>query len=1489
MNTLHLFLFRLAIIFLFLTPDAALAADHFRSPDFSTVNLVAQQLSFDAEDGDLVILSDAKGRLEFGEVYVRDARTKRIYLKNRGDAALRIDSIVSTNQDYYISPVRFKKPVDETDKAVYDDWEDQSKGDSYEIIEGDSLEIAVILMPEKAVDQEGSLIVYYNSTEEKSISLSGKGVADYLNVQIQSVESEKFPDVYANVLVDTLGTGINTLTASNFRIFENNDLQTNKVVITPPGQSGGARLADIVFIMDNSGSMSGEQAAISDNVIKFVTDLNNSGVDFALGLCRYGQGASGGAPLIQDNGILTKDPEYFKNEVWTRNIASGGTEPGYAAIKTSVNEFAFRPGAKKVIIIITDETPAQGAVGVDEALAACTDNSATLFALTQSSLYDRFTPITFPTNGKTFNIYSPFDEILNFITDLVSSTYLVQYRSDHPLNVDELYTLEIQVEYDGNTASDIISFHPIKAPRISLTNATKSLHLQSWGQGTSFNIEALITDKVEPFVQSARVYFRTAGQSAYQSVNMTETSTDIYSATLPAAAAQEPGLEYYIEASDGQATTTMPSDEPTLNPYQIAILPNEAPFIQHDTIWYCMKDQSITVEAEITDHTNSLASAYLYYRREGQLIYNDLQMTSSGGDQFAAVIPADFVADHAIEYYLLAKDNFGIGNYIGWPDHPLLIEQVGVVETITMTDDPSGVNDYINDIMPGGKIYKYYILRDEAGAVIPSLDNAMDVAYPCEINGKQVDLECVIKGEDTLVVSISSGDLPILAGDYAEIMYGEYLEVDKQLFRVQAVPAAYQVDMKNNYSNTSFDFYAGASLGAGVLIGGGGVGVTAAAAEISVKGSGGIGLNISINGDLDYTMSRRMQASIAASVTSPSVTLPVENLVDVKMGLYGGIETKFLYGQSIHLGHDANDDLVKLAKAGFILETATLGDFNFGPTAGVFLKAVRKTLLNYSNADAAIKQYMYEHFKGHGTDINAGIKVGVEIPHKENKKTETTGISLVDLSIGSSVSSKDIWYPDMPSYYKYNCQVASQFELSALSFDLPFDNYSALNVSAFKFKNVNMINYSILFVDDGIESMSVTLEGSNDMSVLNANVAFDNYYRTYDLPAKALQDIANRFAEVDDQAFLLTRAPSHPLKIGAKTLMNNLGYALQAAGDAYLPGDEPIRVSNFEDIGIGYTLPIDINLAAALGLGFKLSLGLEFSYFNSQERLAREELMIGQQNYVKGDYNYSFNPQVTLKDLMNDVMTSAGYLAKEAINNLVDEFVAVFKKAGEFLVEVGKETWEVIKISGHLLSGGTLKIDHYEPWTDIAYDVPFSSAVTKHTYHSKGVIYSDGSKSSRTAMLTIISRAYNITYLDDNDQEIKVFENGFKVSIPVSDSLLVAREFTYDHKPLARLYYYNSDSISWEEVSSEIENDTVTGRVYQPGTYALGIVTSPDQDNTAPYIWALEPDKGSVISTAYPLLEAKIKEENYGSGLDMGKISMTLNGDTLDLKIYNQN
>lgn len=129
-------------------------------------------------------------------------------------------------------------------------------------------------------------------------------------------------------------------------------------------------LTDIVFVVDESGSMGNVQANLRTNIGLFASILQGTGqVSARFGLVGYGS-ASPAPRMITD----FTDPTSFATAAQGL-LTNGGTEPGYTATAFALNAldnqsptFSYRSNAVKNIIILTDEpsngdTVSRGTVG----------------------------------------------------------------------------------------------------------------------------------------------------------------------------------------------------------------------------------------------------------------------------------------------------------------------------------------------------------------------------------------------------------------------------------------------------------------------------------------------------------------------------------------------------------------------------------------------------------------------------------------------------------------------------------------------------------------------------------------------------------------------------------------------------------------------------------------------------------------------------------------------------------------------------------------------------------------------------------------------------------------------------------------------------------------------------------------------------------------------------------------------------------------------
>ncbi|MDF5727132.1 MAG: VWA domain-containing protein [Rhizonema sp. PD38] len=125
-------------------------------------------------------------------------------------------------------------------------------------------------------------------------------------------------------------------------------------------QLQGKRSADIMFVLDCTGSMGGEIEAIKDAMMSFADTIESDGVRVRVGLVEFRD------RLIQEehrvlifNGEpFTNDPAVFRNEVAKLQAGGGGDEPESSldAILLALRQ-PFTVQGSKVIVLVTDAPP----------------------------------------------------------------------------------------------------------------------------------------------------------------------------------------------------------------------------------------------------------------------------------------------------------------------------------------------------------------------------------------------------------------------------------------------------------------------------------------------------------------------------------------------------------------------------------------------------------------------------------------------------------------------------------------------------------------------------------------------------------------------------------------------------------------------------------------------------------------------------------------------------------------------------------------------------------------------------------------------------------------------------------------------------------------------------------------------------------------------------------------------------------------------------
>lgn len=216
--------------------------------------------------------------------------------------------------------------------------------------------------------------------------------------------------------------------------------------------TGGTNNADIVFVIDVSGSMGDNINQVKNNIVEFGDSLSANGINFRLGLIGY---------------EVTPDPIYdFTTntlEFWNylnQMYVHGGTENALLALMTAA-DFDFRADATRTIILLTDEDidDENNPFSVQDVADELLSKAIIMHCISLEELYPVYEQLILNTGGAFFNINGNFRDILMEIAQTdANPSYLVSYMPAAPISVITNYTIENH--YAGLGGSDDITYDP---------------------------------------------------------------------------------------------------------------------------------------------------------------------------------------------------------------------------------------------------------------------------------------------------------------------------------------------------------------------------------------------------------------------------------------------------------------------------------------------------------------------------------------------------------------------------------------------------------------------------------------------------------------------------------------------------------------------------------------------------------------------------------------------------------------------------------------------------------------------------------------------------------------------------------------------------------------------------------------------------------------------------------------------------------------------
>ena len=300
------------------------------------------------------------------------------------------------------------------------------------------------------------------------------------------IDITAFPTVKTFVLVnDAQGGSVKNLEPNMFSIREQRIGSAHQVPASLEVRELATEVtkADIVFVVDQSGSMEDEITAVRNGIQEFADLLVQHQVDFRLGGVSYEGPGWGGIGVGTSTGGFVTDIEIFRQ--WARGIpALDGEERAYDAIVTVTQPpFLWRGDAQQILCLVTDENSDYGANGVTDAFNAIGQRQFFYFntAVEYEALQE--TDRDFEQLGKRLGGAFNEQTLLDQLGELIISKYVVEYTSPWPEKdgvLRELTVMAKSPEDRKQLAQDTESYTPVAYGQIggTVSDATTESAIQ---------------------------------------------------------------------------------------------------------------------------------------------------------------------------------------------------------------------------------------------------------------------------------------------------------------------------------------------------------------------------------------------------------------------------------------------------------------------------------------------------------------------------------------------------------------------------------------------------------------------------------------------------------------------------------------------------------------------------------------------------------------------------------------------------------------------------------------------------------------------------------------------------------------------------------------------------------------------------------------------------------------------------------------------------
>lgn len=592
---------------------------------------------------------------------------------------------------------------------------------------------------------KGSLIPV--ATKKVRSSLKAGGVIEK-KINITSIHDANFPDA---VFIDfeytedgAFGTGMDD---DLLEVTENGILQSDRSCYKLWKGTETYLPLDIVFLVDNSGSMQDVQAKVISTISHLVNNLAGKRV-CRFAYVRFGARASNGYPVQVQNthGIkFESNPVVFSQLMTSTSTIDGGFEPYYDALMSGLS-LPFHQLAEKVFVIVTDENTYEstnsnlGNFSQAQAIAAMKAQDVRVFSvIPNESQYDNtYGKVSLQTDGARYDITTDFSgDLQNKLTQTVLQKYTLRYCPLNTVKDGLARTVNLSL-INESTVLDTDTYTPLidEITIIRMKNASQYDTAIVPQANIPIPIGVIVNDWYAPYPTSVTLYYRTltlTSTSTFLQLAMVGDPNTSYPnkkflAFIPASAVVNPGFEWYAIAkyADGTEVIT-PTSTKDFFAWTVGVFPNYPPAIAQTSRTPIVQNQEMTVNFTVSDITMKVEDVVFYYREymSPAMFMPHIFTPEVNGINYSMKIPATAMSGQGIEYYIRAKDNYGVNGFYGTASSPIVVkvlDGITIIDQVTVTTDSMMLSfnqpTFECDILKVGDVLRVYYATNNGKTLV---------------------------------------------------------------------------------------------------------------------------------------------------------------------------------------------------------------------------------------------------------------------------------------------------------------------------------------------------------------------------------------------------------------------------------------------------------------------------------------------------------------------------------------------------------------------------------------------------------------------------------------------------------------------------------------------------------------------------------------------------------------------------------------------------